>query len=248
MKVSVITACLNAEQTIDQCINSVLSQNYPDIEYLLIDGGSSDKTLKTVDKYSSRIKHLISEKDEGHYPAINKGLNLASGDIIAILNSDDFYPDDHVISRVVEKLKDPGTDALYGDLRYVDRENPDKVVRTWISGHYKPGLFLQGWMPPHPTFFVKAEIYGDLGTFREDLSLSADYELMLRFIHCHKMSLSYIPEILVEMRDGGRGNASILKRIQANFQDRKAWEVNHVKPNRLTLLKKPARKLRQFRK
>ncbi len=247
MKVSVITVCLNSEPTIEHCINSVLSQDYPDIEHLLIDGGSTDNTLTIIDQYSSRIKQLVSEKDGGIYHAINKGLKLASGEIIAILNSDDFYTDDQVISRVVEKFTTSNADAVYGDLHYVDKEDQSKVIRDWVSGQYAPGLFLQGWMPPHPAFFVKANIYDKFGGFREDLSLSADYELMLRFIHCNQISLHYLPEVLVKMRVGGKGNISILQRIKANIQDRKAWKVNNLNPDIFTLLKKPLMKLRQFR-
>lgn len=247
MKISIITPCYNSAFTLEQTVLSVLNQDYPDIEYLVIDGDSTDKTLKILDKYSSQIRHLVTEKDDGHYHAINKGLKLASGEIIAILNADDFYTDDHVISGIIEKFISSNADAVYGDLHYVDKKDHNKVIRDWISGHYKPGLFLQGWMPPHPAFFVKANIYKKFGVFREDLSLSADYELMLRFIHCHQISLSYLPEVLVKMRAGGKGNTSILQRIKANLQDRKSWKVNNLNPDLLTLLKKPLLKLRQFR-
>jgi len=246
MKVSVITVCLNSESTIDHCVNSVLSQDYNNIEYLVIDGGSTDKTIPLLEKYRNKIQYLVSETDKGHYHAINKGLKLASGEIIAILNSDDFYTNNQVISRVAELLMDSNVDALYGDLHYVDKEDKDKIIRNWKSGKYTPGLFLKGWMPPHPAFFVKSSIYKKFGGFREDLSLSADYELMLRFIHLNRISLCYLPEVLVKMRVGGKGNASILQRIKANFQDRKAWSLNNLKPGILTMIRKPLRKIMQF--
>lgn len=246
MKVSIITVTFNSSATVEDTIKSVAGQDYPDIEYLLIDGRSTDKTLDIANRYSSCISKIISEPDKGMYDAINKGILQASGEIIAILNSDDFYMDSHVISEVVEVFRKSHADAVYGNLFYVDSKNTDKIIRKWKSGNFKPNHFLYGWMPPHPAFFVKKECYEKYGDFNLSLRSAADYELMLRFIHKYKIKLAYLNKTLVKMRIGGMSNASLKNRIKANKEDRKAWEINNIEPYPFTLFLKPLRKIVQY--
>jgi glycosyltransferase len=246
MKVSIITISYNSAETIEDTIKSVVSQDYPNIEYIIIDGASKDETLSIVDKYKDKISQVISEKDKGIYDAMNKGVEHATGDIIGILNSDDYYYDESVISEVVRLFETEKTDGLYADLVYVDREDSDKVIRYWKSGEYAPGKFLRGWMPPHPTFFVKREVYSKFGLYSTDLRSAADYEFMLRVIHKHNISLSYMPRILTKMRVGGMSNVSLKNRWRANMEDRRAWKINGLKPRWYTLTVKPLSKVLQF--
>jgi glycosyltransferase involved in cell wall biosynthesis len=245
-KISIITVCYNSAETIEDTIKSVINQDYPNIEYIIIDGLSKDNTLEIVNRYKESIAQIISEKDKGIYDAINKGVSRATGEVVAILNSDDMYSSSGVISSVMKMFSDSGADAVYGDLHYVDRFQTDKVVRYWKSGKYHPGRFLNGWMPPHPSFFVRNKCYQQYGLFHTHFKTSADYELMLRFIHKHKISVAYLPSVLVKMRIGGQSNVSLKNRIEANREDRKAWEINGLKPGLFTLIKKPLSKIVQF--
>jgi glycosyltransferase len=245
-KVSIITVCFNSAKTIEDTIKSVLSQKYKNIEYIIIDGLSTDNTLEIINKYKNEVDVIVSEKDEGLYDAINKGIDLASGEIIANLNSDDFYIDENVISDVVEKFKKEKTDLLYTDLYYVEEEKTNKVTRYWKSGAYKKGAFYKGWMPPHPTFFVKKEIYNKYGVFNLKLTSAADYEIMLRFIHKYECTVSYLNRVTVRMRVGGVSNASLVNRIKANREDKLAWKINGLEPKLLTFILKPLSKLNQF--
>jgi len=246
VKVSILTVSYNSEKTIQDTINSVIQQDYPNIEYIIIDGNSSDGTMDIVSKHSSGITKVISEPDKGIYDAMNKGVKLASGDIVGILNSDDFYASNTVVSKVVKLISKEGTDSLYADLVYVDAENTEKVTRKWVSGKYKPGKFKWGWMPPHPTFFVRKNVYEKFGSFNTELKSAADYEFMLRVLHKENISVSYLPELTVRMRAGGVSNASFKHRIKANKEDRKAWTLNNVQPYFFTLFLKPIRKILQF--
>lgn len=246
MKISIITVCRNSEATLEATLRSVLDQDHAEIEYIVVDGGSTDGTMAILDKYRVRISTLISEKDEGMYFAINKGIGLATGEVIGILHSDDIYANANVLSRVAKEFLSKKCDSVYGDLQYVSRENTHKITRYWKSDPFNPDLFLKGWMPPHPTFFVKRKCYQQFGAFNTLFTLAADYEIMLRFLFKHKISSSYIPEVLVKMRTGGQSNRSIKNRLKANREDRLAWEVNGLKAGNLTLLIKPLSKLRQF--
>ena len=246
MKVSIITISYNSEETIEDTIRSVVNQDYPNIEYIIIDGASTDSTLSIVKKYEDDIAKIISEPDKGIYDAMNKGVEAATGDIIGILNSDDIYASDKVISSIVNTIGEK--DSVYADLVYVDRENTDKITRYWKSGEYKEGLFKKGWMPPHPTFFLRKECYNKYGVYNLELKSAADYELMLRMIHKHKISVAYLPETITKMRVGGQSNVTLKNRIKANKEDRKAWVINGLKPGPLTLTMKPVRKITQFLK
>lgn len=246
MKVSIITVCYNSAATIEDTIKSVLGQSYGDIEYILIDGGSTDGTPDIIKKYKNSIATIVSEPDKGMYDAINKGISICTGDIVAILNADDFYIDESVISDVVSRIKEEKADSLYADLYYVEEKNTMKVVRNWVSGNYSRKSFLYGWMPPHPSFFVRKRVYDQLGLFNLQLKSAADYELMLRFLYKNNVSTCYLPRPIVRMRVGGMSNVSLKNRINANKEDRKAWEINGLKPKLFTLLVKPLRKLIQY--
>lgn len=244
VKLSIITACFNSADTIRDTIESVLAQDYADLEYIIVDGKSTDDTLKIVNEYAPRISKVVSEKDDGIYFALNKGISLATGDVIGILHADDLYTGRTVLSCVMEKMQI--ADAVYGDLQYVDRSNTNKIIRNWKSGHYHAGLFRKGWMPPHPTFFLKKKCYGQHGVFNTTFKTAADYELMLRMIHKHGISVAYIPEVLVKMRVGGVSNVTLKNRINANREDKRAWIINGLKPGMFTLIRKPLSKLGQY--
>lgn len=246
MKVSIITVCYNSSETIESTIQSVVSQNYTNIEYIIVDGLSTDDTLKIVDRYKNSIAKIISEKDKGIYDAINKGIAKATGDIIAILHADDFYTNADVISTIVDSFNKQNVDTVYGDLQYVDRIDTTIVKRNWISGAYQKENFLKGWMPPHPAFFARKQCYEKFGNFNTDLKSAADYELMLRFLYKNNCSVSYIPKVLVKMRVGGKSNVSLMNRIKANREDKKAWEMNGLSPSMFTFIRKPLSKLGQF--
>jgi glycosyltransferase involved in cell wall biosynthesis len=246
MKISVITASFNNADTIGDTIRSVIAQDYAEVEYIIIDGGSTDDTLKIIEQSRQKIAKLISEKDEGIYFALNKGIALATGDVIAFLHADDIFAGPSVLSKVMEQFKQKNVESVYGDLHYVDRTDTKKIIRNWRSGEYKDGLFMKGWMPPHPSFFLKKEIYTRFGNFNTSFKSAADYELMLRMLHKHKISTAYLPEVIVKMRVGGVSNASMKNRVKANREDKRAWEVNGLKPGVLTFIRKPLSKIKQF--
>lgn len=246
IKISVITVCYNNSQTIETTIKSVVSQDYKNLEYILVDGASTDDTLQIINRYKEKIAILVSEKDNGIYFAINKGIALATGDVVAILHADDFYADPAVISKVVKAFETTQSDTVYGDLQYVDRNETTKIIRNWKAGSYLRDNFLRGWMPPHPSFFAKRNCYKQFGSFNTTLKSSADYELMLRFLYKNNCTTAYIPEVLVKMRAGGQSNSSIKNRIHANREDKRAWELNDLHPHFLTFIRKPLSKLKQF--
>jgi glycosyltransferase involved in cell wall biosynthesis len=246
LKISVITIAYNSAETIEDTIVSVVNQDYAALEYIIVDGGSKDQTMDIVNRYRDRIAMVVSEKDEGIYDAMNKGIKMATGDVIGILNSDDFYAHAQVISRVAKQFQDKKCDALYADLVYVNREDTDKVIRSWEAGVYAPGKFLRGWMPPHPTFFLTKEKYNTFGLYNTALRSAADYELMLRYIHKHRVHLCYLPEVITKMRTGGQSNVTLRNRLKANLEDRAAWRINDLKPSWYTLTWKPISKVFQF--
>jgi len=268
MKISIITSTFNAAATLRHCFFSLAEQSVS-CEHIVIDGGSTDGTLEIINEHCSRIGQFVSENDRGLYDALNKGIRLATGDVVGILHADDFYADAEVLSRIAEVFEDPSVEACYGDLLYVveseigrgrDREGeentnsqPDSLApsrftikRYWKSGSYDPRKFYWGWMPPHPTFFVRKSVYEKYGLFNLGLGTAADYELMLRLLVKQQISCKYIPEVLVKMRVGGVSNASLGNRVKANRMDRKAWDVNGLKPYPWTAALKPLRKISQW--
>jgi glycosyltransferase len=246
MKLSIITATYNSAATIADTLECVKQQTYPNIEHIIIDGGSTDNTIEIVKKFS-HVSKIISEKDKGIYDAMNKGIALASGDIIGLLNSDDVYAWPDALSLVAKTFEENlEARALYADLQFVQRNDISKTVRLWKAGAYKKNSFYYGWMPPHPTFFVKKDVYAQVGTFNLNLGSAADYELMLRILLKHNIKAAYINKVLIKMRIGGVSTSSFKNRINANKQDRMAWKINNLKPFPFTLYLKPMRKVGQF--
>ena len=246
LKISIITVSFNSAKTIKETIESILIQDYNNIEYIIIDGGSSDETINIVKSYSEKISYFISEKDNGIYDAMNKGIKAATGDIIGILNSDDFYPNSFVLSNVAKTFKKYNCDAVYGDLVYVNKKDTTQIKRYWQAGNYNTSKIKNGWMLPHPTFFVKKEIYDKFGLYSTELKSAADYEMILRLLNKHEISVEYIPEIIVKMRQGGQSNSSIWNRLRANNEDYLSWKMNGLNPPILLRIRKPLSKLSQF--
>lgn len=246
--ISVITAVYNRADSIADCMASFASQTYPDKEQLVIDGASTDNTVEVVKQHLSPQVRLNSEPDSGIYDALNKGVRLAKSDIIGFLHSDDMFGGPDVLARVAAEFdKDPELEGVYGDLVYVAADDPSKTIRYWKSGHYAPGHFLLGWMPPHPTLFLRKSVYERVGEFRTDFDIAADYEFTLRALHVHRMRVKYIPEVFTRMRLGGMSNRSLGNLVRKTRQDLKAWQLNgmgHLGPSAVLL--KNVTKLPQF--
>ena len=247
MKISIITVCYNSSATIARTITSVLSQNDVQLEYLIIDGASKDNTVEIANSYRPKFEQkgfsyiIKSEPDEGIYDAMNKGINLASGNIIGILNSDDFYASDNVLSCVVDGFLTYKTETLYGNLLYIKNNKP---YRFWRSGKFH--TFRHGWMPPHPSFFVTKDAYKKYGTYRLDCGVNADYEFMLRLLEKEKVSTVWIDRLFVNMAAGGTSDSGITSRIQGVVDNKIAWEVNNIKPPFYTIYWKKIRKIPQY--
>jgi len=246
MKVSIITATYNSVKTIIDTIESVNNQDYENIEHIIIDGGSKDNTLELIKNTPNRVVKIVSEPDKGIYDAMNKGIALATGDIIGILNSDDFYTSSNVISDIVSIFLQGKYDGIYGDLEYVNEKDTNKVIRYWKSKPYIKGLFKKGWHPAHPTFFVKKEVYDKFGNFNLKYKIGADYEIMLRFIEKNKIRVGYIPKVLVRMRIGGASNQSIKNIIKANKECYNAWKDNDLSISPIVFILKPLSKILQY--
>jgi len=243
---SIITPAYNSRQTIYDTICSVIAQQDVHVELIVVDGGSTDKTLDIVQAFEHGHIRFISEPDNGIYDAMNKGLKMARGRYLGILNSDDYFVDPHILRDVEALFEKTGADTVYGDLNFVDPKHPDKIVRHWRAGSFKRKKFLYGWMPPHPVFFVRRECYEQYGYFDLRYRSSADYELMLRFLYKYGLTAAYLPRVLAHMRTGGQSNASWSNRLRANREDRAAWKNNGLKPLPVTTLLKPIRKIPQF--
>ncbi len=245
MKVSIITATFNSAATVLDTLKSVQSQTWQELEHIVVDGASIDDTLRLLEAGKHRGP-FVSEPDKGIYDAMNKGIQMASGEIVGILNSDDVYANPTIIEKVVQLFEQTGADAVYGDLWYVDAADMQRVKRKWVAGSYSRESFLYGWMPPHPTFFVRKSVYAQYGSFNLDMYTAADYELMLRFLYKYQIPAAYLPEVMVKMRVGGASNQSLKNRLLANKGDRLAWKVNGLKPYWFTVTLKPIRKITQF--
>jgi len=219
-------------------------QKFNNVQYIVIDGGSTDNTISIINKYKDNVDIFITEPDNGIYDAMNKGLRLATGDIIGTLNADDYLADDNVLSDVAEVFAQQNINILYGNLDFIDPNG--KIVRKWRSGKYKSGMFNWGWMPPHPTFYCKRELFEGLGGYRLDYGSAADYELMLRFIHANKAKVFYLNKVIIKMFIGGVSNKSLGNRVKALLFDYKAMRNNGILFPFITVVFKPLRKIMQF--
>lgn len=245
MKVSIITATYNSEKTIKDTILSLESQSYDNIEHIIIDGGSRDKTLDIIKKYSTKVSLIVSEPDKGIYDALNKGILNSSGDVVGFLHSDDLLAYPEAISDLVDTFKNNECDAVYADLEYVSQDDITKVIRKWKSGEYTIGKVKYGWMPPHPTYFMKRDRYRDWSVFNLDYKISADYDSLLRYLWCNKAKLAYLPKTITKMRVGGASNRSLKNIILKSREDVKIIKLNGLFWP-VTLLFKNLSKLPQF--
>ena len=217
MKISIITVCFNSAATITDTLKSVADQKNVNVEHVLVDGASTDATLQIIKRYAGSAK-LVSEPDLGIYDAMNKGIKLVSGDIIGTLNADDFYMNDNVLEQVGQVFLDPTVEACYGDLVYIRQDHAGQVVRFWKSTAFKPGLFKLGWMPAHPTFFLRASVYDRLGAFDLNYKIAADFELLFRLIEQDRIKTVYLPKVLVKMRLGGTTNKNMANVATQNME------------------------------
>ena len=246
VKISIITAVYNRARTIGDAIDSVLGQVGCEIEHIVVDGLSKDGTEDVVRGYGNRITKYIREKDSGIYDALNKGVAAASGDVVGFLHADDVLAGPDVGRSIAEPFQNSTVDAVCGDLQYVDADNTEKVIRNWKAGPYDRSKFLYGWMPAHPTFYLRREHYEKFGGYRDDLQIAADYELMLRMLFKNHLMAQSIDKVLVRMRVGGKSNASIANRLVANREDSRAWELNDLKAPMGLRWMKPLRKIGQY--
>ena len=226
MKISIITATFNSAATVRDTIESVLNQTYSDWELIIMDGGSKDDTLEICRSYADERIHIVVCPDHGLYDAMNQGIDAATGEVVGILNSDDFYFDNHVLERIVATLSEETIGCVYGDLQFVDAKDTSKVVRIWKGSQYQKGGFRKGWHPAHPTFYARKKYFDEYGAFDTSFQVSADFELMLRFIEKHQVSSRYIPHYLVKMRMGGESTGSLKNIIKGNKNILRAFRQN----------------------
>ena len=249
MKISIITVVYNNKDTIQDAIDSALSQEYDDLEYIIVDGASNDGTVEAikeaVKRYPERSIKFISEEDDGIYDAMNKGIRLSEGDVVGTLNSDDFYINNDVISIVINEFISKNVDSIFADLVYVRADDLGKIVRYYSSAGFYPKKMAYGWMPAHPTFFVKKEIYERHGLYKTDYQIAADYELIVRFLVNNKVSYSYIPKVLVRMRTGGASTRNLKSNWILNKEILRACAENGVKTNIIKVLSKYPTKILQ---
>lgn len=237
--ISIITTSFNSMATIGDTLSSILSQRYPDFECIVVDGGSNDGTLEVIKEFQPQFNgklKWISEPDQGIYDAMNKGIHLAKGDIIGFLNSDDYFASDNSLTYIAENID--SVDCVYGDLDFVACADNQTIVREWRGSQYKEGAFVKGWHPAHPTFYAKKECYDKFGGYDIKFDVSADFELMLRFIEKHKISNRYIPEVLVKMRTGGESTGSLSKILLGNKNIKRAFKKNGIRPQKFYTLRR----------
>ncbi len=245
MTISIITAVFNNVNEIGTAINSVLSQTCKDIEYIIIDGGSDDGTIDVIKSYGNKISHFISEPDNGIYYAINKGLSIANGEVIGLLHSDDMFSNPIIIEKIADIFKSGNYDAVYGDLEYVSKANILKVIRFWKSSPLDVTKFKKGWMPAHPSLFIKKKVYDEFGSFDTKFKISSDYDFILRTMASGKLKCYYLPMVVTRMRSGGASNKSFKNIWIKSYEDWQAIRKNNI-GGLMVLLRKNISKLRQF--
>ena len=248
MKVSLITATYNSESYLEESIASVIRQTHKDIEHIIVDGKSADNTLAIIQKHESHIAKWISETDRGMYDAINKGIKMATGDIIGILNSDDILVGDDVIASIVKAFETHDVDTVYGDLEYVSAADTNKILRIWQGRPFKRYRFRYGWMPAHPTFYIKRSLVEKYGYYENHYYTAADYEFMARYLYKNRLSAYYIPKLIVKMRMGGQSNKNLYQRLRANRRDYLAMRKNNIPLAFFVSILKPLIKVHQFYK
>lgn len=242
MKISIVTVTFNSEKTLADTIESVLLQDYEDYEYIVIDGGSKDSTVDIIKRYEPEFDgkmRWISEPDKGMYDGINKGIRMATGDVVGIINSDDFYHRSDILRIISESFtQNPGIEAIYGDVRFVNPDHLDKTVRYYSSAHFKPSKFRWGWMPAHPTFFTYRSNFDKYGFYKIDYHIAADYELLIRFLYTHHLPAKYIPVDFMKMRTGGRSTNGLKSNIVLNREIVRGCRENGIYTNMAMLFLK----------
>jgi glycosyltransferase involved in cell wall biosynthesis len=246
MKVTIITVVLNSARYIAGCIDSILMQQHPDIEYIILDGGSTDGTVEIIEKYLSHIFYFESSKDDNFYSTLNRGLSIANGEIIGILNADDVLADPSVVSIIVKNFLEKNCDAVYGNLNYTERDNLNTVIRTWRSKKFQRHSLKYGWMPPHPTVYVRKELFLKLGNYSSNYGASSDYELILRFFYKHRINAVFVDKLFVKMRLGGVSNRTVKQRLKAIAQDYNALLRHNIPYPLIAVIGKKVRKIEQF--
>jgi glycosyltransferase involved in cell wall biosynthesis len=222
MKISIITVVYNRERTIERAIQSAINQSYKNIEYIIIDGASKDGTMEVVNRYKDKVAIIVSEKDKGMYDALNKGIKLATGDVVGILHADDEFTDTTIIEKIAHYMQQhPQTDAVYGDIGFVKEENPDKIVRYYSSAIFNTNLFKWGFMPAHPSFFCYKKFFEYYGGYRTDMDIAADFDLLVRFLRRHQLNAAYLPVMMVKMNMGGKSTSGIKSTIRINRELKK---------------------------
>lgn len=245
MKISIVTAVFNRVDTIADAISSVQAQNHGSVEHVIQDGGSNDGTLDVIKGFETSATQLVSEQDEGIYDAINRGISRATGEVIGLMHSDDFFAHDAVLEQIARAFDDPEVEGVYGDLDYVSASNTDKVIRHWRSGPYRRELLKRGWMPPHPTLYLRRQVFEKWGLYDPGFQIAADYDAMLRYLWKGNVHLTYVPEVLVKMRVGGESNRSLSRIVRKSREDYMALRRNGV-GGLGALFKKNTSKLKQF--
>jgi glycosyltransferase involved in cell wall biosynthesis len=246
MIISIITVCYNSSKTILDTINSVNIQSYPEIEHIFVDGLSSDNTVEIINLNSQTKNVVVSEKDNGLYDAINKGISIASGDVIGFLHSDDLLASSTIILDLMTEMKSKKLDGIYGDLEYVDKYDTNKIIRHWKSRKFKFSILKQGWMPAHPTLFLKKQVYDKHGEFNMSYKISADYDFMLRILKDNDLEYGYLPEVITKMRVGGASNRSFKNILQKTREDYRAISSNNI-GGWFSIFLKNISKIKQFK-
>ena len=245
--ISIITVSFNSRETITDTIESVAAQTHPRIEHIVVDGASTDGTLEVLQRFRGTLSKVVSEPDEGIYAAMNKGLAMATGDIVGTLNSDDVYVDENVLGIVAEVFQNDAVDVCYGDIFYVEKGDLNRIVRHWKSEPFRPGLFEQGWMPPHPAFFIRRRVLGRVGPFEAGYRFAADFDFMLRALHVQQLRSTYLPRELVKMRVGGETNSSVMNVLKGNIEAYRSCRKYGLGVSPLFIARKILRKLPQYR-